>query len=195
MSLCLAGYRFTAGGPASSSCPIRVLRTGRRSLSARTHVSSAVWGLEQIQIGWLRLKVDFKIERLFFVLSGIVLFLLIFKELSVYPWYPSSLSLLRRPSVFSLGIFECAYENKNQGGFIDRQRKGIAFVRRQKNKCGCEQAIHRSNNTKLKSRKKFWKSYYFTKDFFPSWVLPPKKRNTYRSSEHSSCSPVKKKKN
>ena len=85
LSLCLAGYSFTAGGPASSSCPIRVLRTGRRSLSARTHVSSAVWGLEQIQIGWLRLKVDFKIERLFFVLSGIVLFLLIFKELSVYP--------------------------------------------------------------------------------------------------------------
>jgi len=82
-SLCLAGYSFTAGGPASSSCPIRVLRTGRRSLSARTHVSSAVWGLEQVQIGWLRLKVDLKIERLFFVLSGIVLFLLIFKKLSV----------------------------------------------------------------------------------------------------------------
>lgn len=73
VSLCLAGYSFTAGGPASSSCPIRILRTGRRSLSARTHVSSAVRGLEQVQIRWLRLKVDFKIVRLFFVLSGIVL--------------------------------------------------------------------------------------------------------------------------
>ena len=69
-----------------------------------------------------------------------------------------------------------------------------------KNKCLYEQEMHRSNYTKLKIRKKFWKSPYFRTIFFLiffffSWVLPPKNWNTYWSSEHSSCIPVKKKKN